>query len=388
MQYTARQEQNFWELDPESTDISDVLEVLNANFRTFGEGLHAVMEKKAGHPISDPKQHLKERCLAANIDIKKIASDNTLKNWFEGGLRPKKGEDSRYKMFAIAYALGLNVEDTTALFHSVYLDRAFNRRNYKELIYYYCLRSAISFSEAEALIRSVHLENSTSADTTLYTAVLAEEASKSSTGSKLVEYIEAHGYNFSLSNKSAKEDMLRQKELARKIVKKKAEPYQHLMRSDKKSDRERALSIYDPTNSRNKDTNSDNFLFSVITGQEVSLKKGTKPIVFRDDTIPKEIRSNFPKPSSFSENNDSYEELRKAIILLFSYRFWTEAEDHNEQCDFDDYHDQLDALLTHADLPLMYFGNPYDWLFMYCTVCPNSIDTFHDILGEVVIEPA
>lgn len=112
MQYTARQEKDFWELDSESTDISDILEVLNANFRTFGEGLHAVMEKKAGHPISDPKQYLKERCQTANIDIKKIASDNTLKNWFEGGLRPKKGEDSRYKMFAIAYALGLNVEET------------------------------------------------------------------------------------------------------------------------------------------------------------------------------------------------------------------------------------------------------------------------------------
>ena len=48
---------------------------------------------------------LDKLCAERNVPIKEIASTNTLKSWFRGGPRPKKGEDSRRSMFALAFSL-------------------------------------------------------------------------------------------------------------------------------------------------------------------------------------------------------------------------------------------------------------------------------------------
>ena len=48
-------------------------------------------------------------------------------------------------MFAIAFALELNVEEVKYLFHNVYFDRAFDYRNYKEAVYYYCIINGYNY---------------------------------------------------------------------------------------------------------------------------------------------------------------------------------------------------------------------------------------------------
>ena len=53
---------------------------------------------------------------------------------------------------------------------------------------------------------------------------------------------------------------------------------------------------------------------------------------------------------------------------------------------YDDYISQLDALLSETNLPLLYYGNPFDWLFMYCTATAQPLDTFQGILAEVLEE--
>ena len=130
--------------DTSEDDYAEMVDYLNSsNFRYFGDGLVSVISKKVledESALDCLKRYFKEK----NIDIKELGSPNTPKNWLNGGERPKKGEDSRRKMFVLAFALGLSVEETVYLFQRVFLDRAFNPRNYKELIYYYCIENGFS----------------------------------------------------------------------------------------------------------------------------------------------------------------------------------------------------------------------------------------------------
>ena len=161
MRYTEQRENALytsWAYDVGEDDYFNVLQILNTEFRTFGEGLIDIMEQKAKIAISSPIEHLIERCQETQIPLSAIGSTNSLKSWFAGGPRPKKSEDSRRKMFAIAFALKLNPDETANLFHKVYLDRAFNQRNYKELIYYYCLNRGASFQNAEDMIADLSLK--------------------------------------------------------------------------------------------------------------------------------------------------------------------------------------------------------------------------------------
>lgn len=152
MDYTQQREDLIWNVDSDGDEYQNVLRVLNEDFRTFGESVTALMEKKASHEIERPIEYLRECCEHTGVPLEDIGSAGTLRNWFSGKIRPKKGEDSREKMFALAFALRLSIPETSELFHKAYLDRAFNQRNYRELIYYFCIGRGLSYGAVCRLV--------------------------------------------------------------------------------------------------------------------------------------------------------------------------------------------------------------------------------------------
>ena len=85
-----------------------------------------------------------------------------------------------------------------------------------------------------------------------------------------------------------------------------------------------------------------------------------------------------------SKKDPTYEELRKLIILLASYNFWYQLQDKN--ADIEDYIEEMNGYPDESGFPLMYYGNPYDWLFLYCALADNPLETFRGILAEVLDE--
>lgn len=372
MRYTEQRENDLfgsWMYESEEDDYSKVLDVLNTEFRSFGDGLLSLMEECAGKQIVEPIPYLKSMCEKNDIPISAIGSPNTLRNWFSGGARPKKGDTSRKAMFALAFALGLTTEGTARLFQNVYLDRAFNQRNHQEVIYYYCISCGLSFAHAESLIARVHFDEDRPSDKTMYTSWIAEEAAQSRSDEELLTFIQSHGHNFTLNSIGAKRILQEQKEKAHKILQRNNNGHRQL---------------YDPKDYPGVAKTSDSFLYAVMTECSVTGRRGTVTVPFKNSTLPKEIKINFPQMKSLSGKTDSFEELRKTIILLFSFCFWYEAEE-NELTDFyDDYTVQLNALLLEANLPTLYYGNPCDWMFLYCTYMENPLDTFHGILSAAL----
>lgn len=367
--YTAKMDDAIWGFNYNSEyDYSEIIDYLNSSdFRTFGDGLSAVIlpKAKAGESAIDC---LKRSCKEKEIEIiNELASINTIKSWFSGGERPKKGEESRRKMFVIAFALALTLNETKYLMEKVFLDRAFDPRNPKELIYYYCIENGYSLKRANELISKINIGNTENEDIdkTVFTKMLSSITERVKKDDELIDYINSHPHNFSISNVAA------QKAVAEYIVKAKTCVADEI-----------ESPAYDDIK-YGKNTDSINFMYEIITGQSVTGEKGTKTI-FKNAELPKEIKINFPEAATFSKKEPNYDELRKMLIVLFSYWFWYNIQSNEETADIDDYTEQLNDLLFRAGLPAVYPGNPLDWMFCYCTLQDFPLDTFRTIIADVL----
>lgn len=369
------------QMDELDDDYSALLDYLNSpNFRSFGDGLKEVIRSKMpADSLMTPQDFLQSCCKDKEITV---ASAATLYNWFQKGMRPDRAEQRREAMFALAFALELTVEETTDLFHKVYLDRAFNKRSYKELIYYHCIKRGSTYSHAQKLISMVSF-NKDIVDATVRTEVISEQTATFADDMDLLAYIHNRPHNFSLSNVAAIAEYEKQWEKARLTVDRELG-----FAKRNSTQTERVRGNWDSkrlADLAEKDINSAAFDFEIITGQSITGAKGTKPLSFKNKYLPKEIAVNFPAAPSLGKN-PSYEQIRKMIILLFSYEFWFNVQEADETDYFFDYTYALDQKLEDIGYPPLYPGNPFDWLFLTCSNMERPLDAFRTILDEVLSE--
>ena len=376
MKYTKQMEEALWQKWSDydtDVDYASTIEFLNGEdgFRSFGDGLVALMQKK--DPAMDTEKaiaHLTAYCKKNGVELSEIGSTNTLKNWFKGGPRPKKGEDSRDAIFALAFALEFSPDEAAELFHKVYLDRAFNFRNEKELVYYFCFANGKSWADAKRIITAIEHDIDES-DATLHTLEIKNDVDKFANESELLAYIKTHRRNMAQNNVTAKKHLVRLLEQAKQCAMEEAALPEHEGQFDGAWKNENTISV--------------NFMYALITETTPSTKKGTTT-VFKNARLPKEIKNRFPEAGSFSEKEPTYESIRKMIIMLFSYVFWYHIQWEKKDFDIDDYTEQLNALLNECGFSMLYCGNPYDWMFLYCTISEVPLDVFREIIYKALNE--
>ena len=389
--YTSNLETEIWnmaeELD-ESEDFSKVIDFLNSKegFQPFGKRLAEFIDKKYDLGSTDRKtvvQALNEACEKNGVGLSEIASDGTLRNWFDKDKRPKKGEDSRFSMFALAFALRLSVEETKDLFHKIFLDRAFNYRNEKEVIYYFCLKNNKTWADAKRMIAEVENMTIDTSDHTQLTNVIVDNIKAMSDENILLEYIRENGHNFEKNSVTAKEKFSYYLEQAKKLAKEEVNAIrkdEEDMLVDEYGNEKRGKKSY---SGKWINSFSNNFLYEIITGVGVEGDKGTKT-VFKNATLPKEIKQRFPEAITFGKEDMKSEEYRKVIVLLFSYCFWYKVQYLSIDFDYDDYIGELDHILFSCNFSKLYPGNPFDWLFLFCSQDDCPLAVFRGILSEVL----
>ena len=356
------------EFDDYNEDYSPIIEKLNSDdaFRTFGDGLLFFLQKRNPELTAESAiKYIDELCSKNGVSVGDIASTNTLKSWFKGGPRPKKGEDSRRSMFALAFALNLTPEETAELFHKVYLDRAFDYRNANEIIYYFCLNNKKSWEDAKRLLEAAKGFYSERTDHTVYTSQIKFDVDSLADENELLLYLKNHAHNLEKSNMSAMRNLAELIEAAKKITKEEAEQPEYA------------------ETFRGSDRDSLNFTYEVITSLSVSGDKGTKTL-FKNARLPKEIKNRFPEAATLSKKEPTYEELRKLIIILFSYTHWYKVQWAGIDADIDDYIAQINVYLIDSGFSPMYYGNPFDWMFLYCALSERPLDVFRGLLAEVL----
>lgn len=99
--YTAYMKNSLQELrecDKEA-EYSDIIDFLNTDFRSFGDGLKEFLGVRKEDGKGKIRKYLESSCKKRGMEISDIASRNTLNDWFEKGVRPKKGKKARNKMY-------------------------------------------------------------------------------------------------------------------------------------------------------------------------------------------------------------------------------------------------------------------------------------------------
>ena len=370
--YTEKMENALFEqwdeFDDYNEDYSSLIEKLNSEnaFRTFGDGLLFFLQKRNPELTAETAiKYIDELCSKNGVSVGNIASTNTLKSWFKGGPRPKKGEDSRSSMFALAFALQLNPDEAADLFHKVYLDRAFDYRNADEIIYYFCLNNKKSWADAKKLIDAAKDFGQEKNDHTVYTSQIKADVDSFADENELLLYLKNHAHNLEKSNVSAKKNLADLIDLAKKTANEETEQPEYA------------------DDFRGSDRDSLNFTYEVITSMSVSGDKGTKTL-FKNARLPKEIKNRFPEAAILSKKEPTYEELRKLIVLLFSYTYWYKVQWTNVDADVDDYIAQINVYLVDSGFSPMYYGNPFDWMFLYCALNERPLDVFRGLISEVL----
>lgn len=361
--YTEKMEDSLfqqWSLDTE--DYSGVRAVLDSEFRSFGDGLLDIMTTKYGK-VDDPVSFIREKATEQGVPLSSIGSLNTLKSWFHSGPRPKKGDASRQSMFALAFALSLSIEETTALFHKVYLDRAFDFREPADIVAFYCLSHGRTWAEVQSLLHQTDCVETN--DRTVFTQSMKKQIVALARDSDLISFLQRHQNNLSKRNVTAKIQL-------ESLMKKANQFAQRELTETAMEDQFKGSA-----------RSSNSFTYEMIIGISPSGEKGTISL-FKHAALPREIRNRFPEAAYFSKKNPTYEELRKMIILLNSYIFWYQVQQQHCQFDLEDYISEMNALMAECGFSELYTGNPYDWMFMYCTLNEQPLDVFRGLMLEVL----
>lgn len=399
--YTSQMEDDVFlrgDLDDYDGDYSQLIDEINSDrfFRTFGEALLDILQQQDPNITAETAvNYIEERCIQSNVPRSDIAkSINTLKDWFRKEVRPRKGDNSRRSMFALAFALQLSPESTANLFHKVYLDRAFDCRNEQEIIYYYCLNNQKTWNDAQRLISYLADKDFQADDHTIYTVQIKNAIQTMSDEIALIEYIISHGHNLQKKSLRANECLRELIQAATEIVEEETKLKERRQWAMKYGVLEEEIKIENSLLERYKSCSatSKNHIYEVITDQSVHNKdewNGTKTL-FNNARLPDEIRKRFPEAITLSKKNPTYEEQRKLIILLASYIHWYKAI-HPEKYfagyepDILDYEAWINGYLDESGLSPLYYGNPYDWLFMFCALSrTNPLNRFRSILDEVL----
>lgn len=388
MEYTRLMEEKLFEnaVDEENDIAEVVLEFLNRedSFRTFGEGLTNVIRQR--HPDAVPIEFLRNQMKVKGI----VIPDSTVRGWFEKGARPKRGSKSRETIYKLCFLLELDIEETKDFFRKVFYDRPFNLRDVHEFVYCYCIWNGYDYAHACTLLEAVDaIEDSD--EETVFSVMLINDISNLKGDEEVIQYIKGHPHSFFKKGESAQEvlNILLQQLLV-------TDEEKDLLRAGKdgpyRSYIAKECNMFPEVLLREgADLTSKSFMLDTIEGvnlRELAGEKSGK--LFEMVNLPREILSRFPMKQIFTEIEDSkdrtiFEEIRKMIILLYSYQFWFEVQyEGHDDWDLDVYMAQMNTILEQACLQELYYGNPYDWLFLYCTLSEMPLRTFRSILAAAV----
>lgn len=333
----------------------------------FGERLKIFIASECGIEQTQAQRHLKESYKQKGVNL----NDNTIKNWFSKA-GPKKGDHSRDNMLKIAFALGLDLNQTNRLFHEVYLDRSLDLRRPEETAAYFCLSNGQGWTEFQQLARQLQPDWESPQEGTVLTTVMQKDLDALQTAEQLRQYVRLHPHNFQIRSRSAADILKKLLAQVRGNKEKTGEIDIELSERDKEDG---LLEIL-----RGHPRDSIETMVRVII--DAAPAQPGKRAILSGSVLPQEIRTNFPEPAVFSKKNPSYEELRKMIILLASYLLWRQALRSTEEVGFDEYKDCINDQLGEAGMAPLYCGNPFDWIFLVSAIQEKPLDCLRSILCE------
>ena len=304
-----------------------------------------------------------------------LSSLNTVKNWLKKA-PPAANQSGRENVYILCFALGLNAKETKEFFLKAYLERPFNYKNIHEAVYFFCMNNGLPYSKAKEIIERIEvLPEIDNSDAEQVTEQIGYDISLMTTEDDLVKYLVTNRSGFTVQSQTASRKIKELIEECKDLAKKE---YRLLHNGD--------ISV----------ENVDELL-TVITGyyarETVNGEKLYKQSISKSK-LPEFIRKNFPQREQFKQIEDgkaSFDTIRKALIMLKFYSFFTDALIHKaedlENGLFYEFVDETNELLAECGYVQLYWRNPYDWLFGYCAYgATNPLDEFKNVIDVFYLD--
>lgn len=426
--YTGYLDEKMFEATNEDYPRDVIIEAVK-NFRTFSASLDDFLQKH-GY-LSDLKQEkekvdfLKDKFKQAGIPVPNI------KKWYSD----PKHRIERETGFQIAFALELNKKATEELFHKVVLEKCFDCHIMKEAIYYYCFQKGLNYQKAQEIIGKAPIEEAKAAavdciifnEDTLYTSVIIQELDKCESEEDLLAFLRKNVKRFGYNHVKATKDIQKMWENIEENEKgiaafEKVKVQGELINARKKR------SVFDIINQilglddyELVDIRDEN---GIVIGRKkqplfvIKSDRSLLPLIKNNPLLHQVAIKNFPNRLTIEKLikgkiNVEPDSIRKILIFVYFYHFWlgkavakNEIENINEykvEKDFfgvlknaliyqakpgdnERFVDGLNRMLLELQYSELYVGNPYDWVFLYCSRTEEPVLTLREFVHDMYLE--
>lgn len=335
--------------------------------------------------------------------------------------------------YRICFALGLNIKETNDFFRRVMLERGIDFHAVNEIIYYFCIRNGLSYSEARKIIEQLFIikkKKRLPEFDILYTETIINNVEKVTSKEELITYLEENREGFEYKNATSIRyiknfwDKITVTEGVAvkegKLIDKMINPF-HSDQSRKGGGDTRDKDIIERDVKREKELMEDDFVVSkegdsswIIYCQIIGLDKRQEkhhahaydrtiiaPIIEKNVLLPLTADFSFPSRQNIDkiirgEVDGDYEMYRKILILLVFYMYWANIVTRNNNIFYsmnlkeriyhrDRCRAHIDMYLKDAGYQELYAGNPYDWIFLWSMNDEYPLEAFRAYMREVYI---
>lgn len=403
--YTETLESKMYEILPDDDDYYQKLMEITKSFRRFDEALDSFISTH-GYTGNLDDLDLKVSFLKKKFKAAEVPVPRNLEEWYTE-FKPIE----RITAIRLCFALELDLNGAEDFLRRVCLQRSFDCHDPKELIFYYALSHNRKYQEAAEAIRGIQKIEPTALimdDDVVYTSVIVEQINEYEGLGEVVNYICNNKAMFGYNNVKASENIIKLWEkisgtsgIAAQEEKRFEVEFKEEMdlpgNTSKEEDNKRKTIKTVKKDEKNSSLTNIYLQILGLRGRLISslgTDRSLKPILRKNPLLHPLAEASFPYRDGLTKilngKHVSDENIRKTLILLAFYEYWghlaikrgeysVEAKDK----DADRCIDQINNFLSEAGYPLLYPGNPYDWLFLYSSIDEQPLCLFREFMQQL-----
>ena len=294
---------------------------------------------------SDPEQMLREvkmRYLARTGEI----CPRTIQEWFRG---TAPGGTNRKNNYLLCYALEMNLQETAEFFRKYYLTVPFCCKDRIDAVFFYCLSHDRPYEVMKDMLDTAK-QFETQPESGTKTAQIAGFIADTEDDKQFLAYMSRHCYDKRRQYQSSRKRICAL--LERHKTSSVAELHQNVM--------------------------GFHYQDAILTKQK------------RRYDLPEEFLRSLPTDRTFIDiqkgKQETYETLRKTLIILLFYDFYMEAQQaeidpENSQIreNLLDFYEGTNEILKECGLVPLYVRHPFDKLILRCAASKYPLETFYGL---------
>lgn len=379
-------------------DAEDLIEELKKTtdlFRTFDKALDTFITVH-GYNGNLKDESEKIGYIISKFNDEKVPVPRNIKKWYS-----EHKSIERKTAFQICFAFKLSVEEANDFLRRICLFRGFDCHSVNEVVIYFALKQKLSYVKVQDILRklSVSKQSRITAENVVYTKFIQNDIEQITSEQELIEYLSINESQFEYNNATACTTV---KNLWKSIAKKdgiackeKRQLYYSFDKEQSFMDEKAELNIR-KERKRMDDSVWEIYLqilgFSGNCISEFYKNRSIKTILKENELLHPLAEEAFPDRDGLNKilkgEHLSHERVRKIIILLVFYKFWAGKAlvQKNYEAGYNDAdrcRANIDNFLTEAGYPLLYAGNPYDFIFLYSNNSDAPLLTFRDYMKDL-----